>query len=126
MVSAKPRLSCVRADRLFLPGDKLLIITDMDIVAAFDPSYATPEFADPPFKDDDWFTIDRRPVSDVGMSLVQSDDSSKLSAVLISELFTPSYHGLLSKLQRSSSTHTVSRTLSLPRYVPFPHSHDAP
>lgn len=82
---------------------------DVDI----DSSYASPDFADPPFKDEDWFIIDRRLVSDVVTPLVQANDNAGLSAVLISGLFTPSYHGFLSKLHtKLEYTHGLAHPLT--------------
>ncbi|KDE07677.1 hypothetical protein MVLG_02137 [Microbotryum lychnidis-dioicae p1A1 Lamole] len=79
-------------------GDKLLIITDPTIVEAFDARKADPSFADPPFRDAEFFAVDRRKVSNSVLPLINQANSNGLSRMLISGLFQDARFGQLSKL----------------------------
>jgi hypothetical protein len=98
MVRSSLTLLILPTDFLALAGDKLLIITDPAIVESFNESLADPKFADPPFKDEDWFEVDRRRVRDLIIPLVKSHDSSSLAKNLIAGYFQDVKFGMLSKL----------------------------
>ncbi|SCV69936.1 BQ2448_1330 [Microbotryum intermedium] len=76
----------------------LLIITDPTIVEAFDAKKADPSFADPPFRDAEFFLVDRRKVSNSVLPLINQENSDGLSRMLISGLFQDARFGQLSKL----------------------------
>ncbi|BGP40958.1 hypothetical protein JCM10449v2_004923 [Rhodotorula kratochvilovae] len=77
-------------------GDQLVVMTSPDLVDAFDPSRALPEYADPPFADSDWFTVDRRRVADVVQPMIDAGDSAALAGVFMEGLFLGTQFGMLS------------------------------
>ncbi|GAA5984245.1 hypothetical protein JCM5350_002878 [Sporobolomyces pararoseus] len=76
-------------------GDKLLCMTNPSLVVPF--VNASPEFADPPFDDSDWFNVDRRRVEDCVTPLVASGDDERLAGIFLESLFAGTQYGMLSK-----------------------------
>ncbi|GAA6051086.1 hypothetical protein JCM3770_004705 [Rhodotorula araucariae] len=89
-------------------GDKLLLMTSPHLVEAFDPSRASPSYADPPFSDSDWFTVDRRCVSDVVQPMIRRGDSAALASVFTEGLFLGTQFGMLNTFHT-----TLAYTLGL-------------
>lgn len=70
-------------------------MTDPSLVVPF--VNASPEFADPPFDDRDWFNVDRRRVEDCVAPLVASGDDERLAGIFLESLFAGTQYGMLSK-----------------------------
>ncbi|BGP32944.1 hypothetical protein JCM10296v2_004730 [Rhodotorula toruloides] len=77
-------------------GDKLVVMTNPELVAAFDSSRAAHSFADPPFADSDWFEVDRRRVVDHVKPMINSHDNRSLTSVFMEGLHAGTQYGVLS------------------------------
>ncbi|KAM0748687.1 hypothetical protein T439DRAFT_327958 [Meredithblackwellia eburnea MCA 4105] len=82
-------------------GDKLLIITNKTIIEQFDRARADPKFSDPPFKDEDYFTVDSRTVENTIKVALKNGNDTDVAKELAAPLFTFSAFGTLSKRQTS-------------------------
>lgn len=70
-------------------------MTNPAIVESF--KNASPDYSDPPFKDSDWFEVDKRRVGDYVTPLIQLDSGVELAKVFLETLFAGTQFGLLSK-----------------------------
>ncbi|BGP08946.1 hypothetical protein JCM10049v2_004798 [Rhodotorula toruloides] len=77
-------------------GDKLVVMTNPELVAGFDSSKANPSFADPPFADPDWFEVDRRRVVDHVKPMIDSHDDAALARAFMEGLHAGTQYGVLS------------------------------
>ncbi|GAA6052001.1 hypothetical protein NBRC10513_002612 [Rhodotorula toruloides] len=77
-------------------GDKLVVMTNPELVAAFDSSKADPSFADPPFADSDWFEVDRRRVVDHVKPMIDLHNDAALAGVFMEGLHAGTQYGVLS------------------------------
>ncbi|BGP25434.1 hypothetical protein JCM10295v2_004359 [Rhodotorula toruloides] len=77
-------------------GDKLVVMTNPDLVAAFESSRADPSFVVPPFADSDWFKVDRRRVVDHVKPMIDSSDNAGLAKVFMEGLLAGTQYGVLS------------------------------
>ncbi|GAA5852209.1 hypothetical protein JCM9279_006932 [Rhodotorula babjevae] len=55
-------------------------------------------FADPPFADSDWFTVDRRRVGDVVEPLIKAGDNGALASIFLEGFHLGTKYGMLSEL----------------------------
>ncbi|GAA5871320.1 hypothetical protein JCM3774_000909 [Rhodotorula dairenensis] len=77
-------------------GDKLVVTVNPHLVSAFKGERANPAFADPPFKDSDWFEVDKRRLKDFVKPVIDADDADALASIFMEGLHAGTQYGVLS------------------------------